>query len=290
MPSILDGAKRDRAIWAGDMNVEGPTVYYSTGQSAYLKGALQLLGSYQLSSGFVTGDLPPQDPLHTGANESGTTGTYSASYSIYWLLGLGAYYLYTGDTAFATQEWPVVQAELAWNASQLDTSGLLVTDGSDGADWDYYDGDKTGEVTEYNVLYYKALLDGAMLATAAGQSAQAASYTQQAAALKTAINAHLFDSSTGLYYISNTQTTGVAQDANSLAVLYGVAPASDDASILAALKTDLWTSQYGPSPSPPTPATRSGSARTSAATNWTPGWRPATPPTPRNCSPPCGAT
>jgi alpha-L-rhamnosidase len=248
VPSILDGAKRDRAIWAGDMNVEGPTVYYSTGQSGYLKGALQLLGSYQLSSGFVTGDLPPQDPLHTGANQSGTTGSYSASYSIYWLLGLGAYYLYTGDTAFAAQEWPVVQAELAWNASQLDGNGLLVTSGSDGADWDYYDGDKTGEVTEYNILYYKALLDGAMLATAAGQSAQAATYTQQAAALKTAINAHLFNSSTGLYYISNTQTTGVAQDANSLAVLYGVAPASDDASILAALKTDLWTSQYGPAP------------------------------------------
>ncbi|MFI5066584.1 MAG: alpha-L-rhamnosidase C-terminal domain-containing protein, partial [Streptosporangiales bacterium] len=248
LPSILDGAKRDRAIWAGDMNVEGPSVYYSTDQAQYIKGALQLLGSYQLSSGFVTGDLPPQDALHTGANQNGTTGTYSASYSLYWVLGLGSYYQYTGDAAFAAQEWPVVQAELAWNAAQLDANGLLVTNSSDGNDWDYYDGAKTGEVTEYNVLYYKALLDGAQLAIAAGQTAQAATYTQQAAALKTAINAHLFDSSTGLYYISNTQTTGVAQDANALAVLYGVAPAADDASILASLKADLWTSQYGPMP------------------------------------------
>jgi len=246
--SILDGAKRDRAVWVGDMNVEGPTVYYSTDQTAYLKGALQLLGSYQLSSGFVTGDLAPQDPLHTGANQSGTTGTYSASYSTYWVLGLGSYYLYTGDTAFAAQEWPVVQGELAWNASQLDSRGLFVTNSSDGSDWDYYDGAKTGEVTEYNLLYYKALLDGAMLATAAGQSAQAATYTQEAAALKTAINTYLFDTSTGLYYNSNTQTTGVAQDANALAVLYGVAPAAGDSSILAALKTDLWTNQYGPLP------------------------------------------
>jgi alpha-L-rhamnosidase len=247
LPSILDGAKRDRAIWAGDMNVEGPSVYYSTGQSQYIKGSLQLLGSYQLSSGFVTGDLPPQDPLHTGPLESGTVGSYSASYSMYWLLGLGSYYLYTGDTAFAKQEWPTVQRELAWNAAQLDSNGLFVTDGSDGADWDYYDGTKSGEVTEFNVLYYKALLDGAMLATAAGQSAQASAYTQQAAALKTAINAHLLDASTGLYVVSNTDS-GVAQDANSLAVLYGVAPASDDASILAKLKTSLWTNQYGPVP------------------------------------------
>jgi len=248
VPSIVDGAKRDRAVWVGDMNVEGPTVFYSTDQTQYIRGALQLLGSYQLSSGFVTGDLPPQDSLHTGANETGTTGTYSASYSIYWMLGLGAYYLYTGDTAFVTQEWPVVEGELAWDASQLDGNGLLVTNSSDGDDWDYYDGPKTGEVTEYNILYYKALLDGAMLATAAGDASQAATYTSEAAALKTAINARLFDSSTGLYYISDTQTTGVAQDANSLAVLYGVAPASDDASILTALKTNLWTNEYGPEP------------------------------------------
>jgi alpha-L-rhamnosidase len=103
-------------------------------------------------------------------------------------------------------------------------------------------------VTEYNILYYKALLDGATLATAAGQAAQAATYTQEAASLKTAINANLFNSSAGLYDISNTQTTGVAQDANSQAVLYGVAPAADDASILASLKTDLWTTPYGPEP------------------------------------------
>jgi alpha-L-rhamnosidase len=247
LPSILDGAKRDRAIWAGDMNVEGPSVYDSTRQSQYIKGSLQLLGSYQLSSGFVTGDLPPQDPLHTGPLESGTVGSYSASYSMYWLLGLGSYYLYTGDRAFAKQEWPTVQRELAWNAAQLDSNGLFVTDGSDGADWDYYDGTKSGEVTEFNILYYKALLDGAMLATAAGQPTVASGYTAAAATLKTAINAHLFDSATGLYVVSNTDS-GVAQDANSLAVLYGVAPAADDASILAGLKTDLWTNQYGPVP------------------------------------------
>ncbi|HEY3871068.1 MAG TPA: alpha-L-rhamnosidase C-terminal domain-containing protein [Actinocrinis sp.] len=247
-PSIVDGAKRDRAIWAGDMNVEGPSVFYSTDDAAYIKGALQLLGSYQLSSGFVTGDLPPQDPLHTGASIPGTTGTYSASYSMYFVLGLADYYLYSGDTAFAAQEWPVVENELAWNATQLDSNGLFTTTTGDGADWDYYDGNKAGEVTEYNLLYYKTLLDGAVLASAAGDSAQAATYTADAAALKTAINNHLYDSATGLYYLSGTDTTTVAQDANSLAVLYGVAPASDDATILAALKKDLWTTQYGPQP------------------------------------------
>jgi alpha-L-rhamnosidase len=246
--SIVDGARRDRAIWAGDMNVEGPSVFYSTDDTAYIKGALQALGSYQLSSGFVTGDLPPQDPLHTGPLTPGTTGAYSATYSMYFVLGLGDYYLYSGDTSFVQQEWPTVEAELAWGATQLDSNGLFVTDGSDNADWDFYDGGKNGEVTEYNLLYYKTLLDGAVLASAAGDGAQAATYTTDAANLKAAINAHLYNSATGLYYLSNQDTTTVAQDANSLAVLYGVAPAAQDPAILASLKTDLWTTSYGPQP------------------------------------------
>ena len=176
------------------------------------------------------------------------TGSYSASYSVYWLLDLADYYRYSGDTAFVTQELPVVKNELAWDASQVNSTGLLVTNSSDDADWDFYDPGKTGEVTEYNLLYYKALLDGAVLATAAGDTTDAATYTSHAAALKTAINDNLYDSSTGLYYLSNTDTTTVAQDANSLAVLYSVAPASDDATLLAALKTDLWTTPYGPKP------------------------------------------
>jgi alpha-L-rhamnosidase len=247
VPSILDGAKRDRAIWVGDINIEGPTVYYSTNTTDYIKSSLQILGSYQLSSGFVTGALPPQNPVHTGPLTPGTTGTYSTSYSMYWVLGLAGYYLYTGDIAFVKQEWPVVERELAWNATQVDANGLIVTDGGTGADWDFYDGAKTGEVTAYNVLYYKALVDGASLATAAGQTAQAATYTQRAGALRTAINTRLFNNTTGLYNISNTVTTGVAQDVNSLAVLYGVAPAEKNASILAKLKTALWGT-YGPLP------------------------------------------
>ena len=245
--SAVDGAKRDRAIWSGDLNVEIPSIAYSTDNSAYAKGALTLLGDDQLTSGFVTGDLPPQNPAVT-SDPVGSTGSYSASYSVYWLLDLADYYRYSGDTAFATQELPVVKAELAWDASQVNSAGLLVTNSSDDADWDFYDPGKTGEVTEYNLLYYKALLDGAVLATAAGDTTDAAAYTSDAAALKTAINDNLYDSSTGLYYLSNTDTTTVAQDANSLAVLYGVAPAADDATLLAALKTDLWTTPYGPEP------------------------------------------
>jgi alpha-L-rhamnosidase len=247
LPSIVDGARRDRAIWSGDLDVEGPTVYYSTGKSEYLKGSLQLLGSYQLSSGFVTGALPPQTAVHTGARTPGTVGTYSASYSMYYVLGLAGYYLYTGDTAFVNTQWSVVQDELAWNATQLDSRGLFVTNSADSGDWDFYDAGKTGAVTEVNLIYYKTLLDGAQLATAVGQNTLAAIYTSRAATLKAAINQYLFNPGRSAYSISDTKTA-VPQDANAMAVLYGVAPPAQVAPILAALKTNLWTSDYGPLP------------------------------------------
>ena len=139
-----------------------------------------------------------------------------------------------------------MQKELAWSAQQLDSQGLFVTDSSDGNDWHYYDGCMNGTVTEFNLLYYQSLIQGATLASAVGDSSKATSYKQQAAALKTAINQYLFNAATGLYKVSDTNS-GVAQDANAMAVLYGVAPASAVAGILAALKRDLWTSS-GPFP------------------------------------------
>jgi alpha-L-rhamnosidase len=245
LPIILDGAKRDRDVWEGDLNISGPTLYYSSNATEYMKGSLQLLGSYQYTSGFVQGVQSALNQLNT-APLAGTVGPYSASYSIYFVLNMADYYLYTGDLAFVKQEWPIVQNELAWSAQQVNSQGLFVTNSSDGNDWHYYDGSLNGTVTEFNLLYYQSLIQGATLASAVGNSSQAETYLQQAAALKTAINQNLFNTATGLYKVSDTNSA-VAQDANAMAVLYGVAPASAVAGILSGTKEDLWTSA-GPLP------------------------------------------
>ena len=240
VPLILDGAKRDRAVWSGDLAVEGPTLFYSTGTSEYIRGSLELLGSYAGSNGYVSGDRPPQTPIDTAA-PGDVQGGYSASYSMYFVRDLAEYYQYTADTAFVRQEWSTVTKELAWSAEQVDGNGLFATDESDGADWDYYDGNKTGEVTAYNALYYQTLLDGTQLATATGHTALAKQYAARAAALKTAINSTLFNTTTGVYDLSNTVQGVVAQDANVLAIDFGVAPKDKVASILATIKSSLWT-------------------------------------------------
>jgi alpha-L-rhamnosidase len=242
LPLILDGAKRDRAVWEGDLSVSGPTLMYSTDAAQYLKDSLLLLGSYQLSSGFVEGVQTPSTPVNTAGLIPGTTATYSATYSMYFVTNLATYYEYTGDTAFVRQEFPIVQRELAWNASQLNGQGLFVTNSSDGSTWNLENLD--GAETDVNALYYEALMDGARLATAAGQPSLAAQYRQQAAALRTAINTNLWDPALGAYDASTSDRGFVSQDANALPVLYGVAPRAWVPTILATMTAKLGT-PYG---------------------------------------------
>ncbi len=242
LPVIMDGAKRDRVVWSGDLGVETPNVLYTTGADDYARGSLQLLGSYQVADGETGTNVNPTAPLATFP-QSGST--YSTSYSMDEVDNIATYYLYTGDLAFVRAEWPVITRELAYNASLVDGRGLLVTNSEDGQDWDYYNGSHSGAVTYYNDIYFETVTDAALMADALGQTDQASSYRQEAASLRTAINRYLFDPSTGLYELSDQQPAAVDQDGNSLAVLFGVAPTGQDAAILAALAKTLPPTPYG---------------------------------------------
>jgi hypothetical protein len=171
---------------------------------------------------------------------------------MYFVENLAEYYRYTGDLAFVRKEWPVVQRELAWNASQLNAQGLFVTNSSDGSTWNLENLD--GAETDVNALYYQVLGDGALLARAAGQSSVASQYRQQAAALRTAINQNLWDPGLGAYDASTSSRGFVSQDANALPVLYGVAPRRDVPTILATVTSALGTPYGSQRVSTPAPA------------------------------------
>lgn len=45
---IMDGAKRDRAVWPGDMGIAVPSVHVSTGELGSIRNALQVMYDYQV--------------------------------------------------------------------------------------------------------------------------------------------------------------------------------------------------------------------------------------------------
>jgi alpha-L-rhamnosidase len=241
--AIVDGAKRDRVVWSGDLGTEAPTVFDSTDVGSFIRDSLRLLDSYQQADGATGTNVDPTAPLGSFPE---STPAYSASYSTDVVNDIATYYLYTGDIAFVRAQWPAITRELAYDASLVDSRGLLATNSQNGQDWDYYDGEKTGEVTAFNDIYYEALADGASMADALGQRTEATHYRAEATLLRRSINHYLYNESLGVYGMSDLEPDVVAEDANALAVQYGIPPTADDVTILQRTATLLPATPYGP--------------------------------------------
>jgi Bacterial alpha-L-rhamnosidase C-terminal domain/Bacterial alpha-L-rhamnosidase 6 hairpin glycosidase domain len=249
-PVIVDGAKRDRAIWSGDLLVEGPTVWATLGTNGanYVKQSLLQLVTHQSASGLLPGlNSVGSNPLSVD---------FSLTYSMDAANAMVDYYRYSGDQAFAKTILPVVERQLAADRAFLDARGLLdtpVPDPSAGCigqcaqDWDAYDPPKAGEVAEYNIIYFHSLEEATYLEANVGTATLEASDTADASALASRINAYLWNPATKQYRLSNQRPNVEAQDADALGVFYGVVPPSRQQEILSALKNSLWT-KYGVRP------------------------------------------
>ena len=247
-PLLLDGAKRDRAVWAGDLDLTDRTVFDALNPIA-VKSSLALLFAHPSSAAVLLAPAS-QDPHGAGPlpgvcspfTAAAQCYFYSATYSMLDVVDLGGYLLATGDRAFVRKLWPAVTRQMAWDAGQVDARGLFATDSKDGWDWNVEV--HPGDLTYVNAVYVLTLGDAAALADAVGDRTQAATYRHQAAAVAAAVNRQLLNPVTGIYDPAVGQT-GMVQDANVLAILSGIARPDTARKILSVLDPAL-ASQYGP--------------------------------------------
>jgi hypothetical protein len=222
---LVDGAKRDRSIWSGDLGISTPTAYVSTGDTLGTRNSLNALYGDQKSSG----ELPWGGP---GFN------LYSSdTYHMWALIGTAGYYLETADKGWLDGIWSQYQRGVDFITAKVDGNGLLNVTGTQ----DWARGDQGGENIEANAMLYHVLATGASLAQAEGNSSLASSYSSQAAALRTQINARLWDSGTGAYR-DNPSSSLHPQDGNSLAVWYGVVPSAAQTTSIAGYLRGNWSS------------------------------------------------
>ncbi len=239
-PVIFDGAKRDRAIWSGDLMVSDPAIWYALGTNGapYIRGSIDAFLNLQQSGG----------RLHSAVGFQGCGGfNYAVTYSNYAAIIAIQYFRWSGDTSWMnSSRLTRLRNATSYAASRLDSNGLIVTN-----DNDYWQTSQSGEVTEYSLAYYELLLNMAWLESRIGSSSNATSYTNQANSLRNAINNRLRNSS-GLYVHSNQDTSRYPLDANMNAVRLGVAPADRVDYILDYFR-DRWTA-HGSQISQPSPS------------------------------------
>ena len=228
---LVDGAKRDRSVWPGDMGISLPTAYVSTDDTAAARNSLTTVYGIQKS----TGELPWGGP---GFDLYG-----SDTYHMWTLIGTSTYYLDTADKSWLDSIWSQYQRGVSFITAKVDGSGLLNVTGTQ----DWARSGQGGENIEANAMLYHVLTTGATLAQAEGNSSLASSYNSQAASLKTQINARLWDSSAGAYR-DNPSSSLHPQDGNSLAVWYGVVPSASQASSVASYLRTNWGSRGAQTP------------------------------------------
>ncbi|KAF2650560.1 glycoside hydrolase family 78 protein [Lophiostoma macrostomum CBS 122681] len=224
---IVDGAKRDRAVWPGDMGIAVPSSFVSIGDLDSVKNALQVMYNYQNADG----SFPEAGPPLLQQN--------SDTYHMWTMIGTYNYMLYTDDSSFIQQNWERYLKAMSYIYGKVGTSGLLNQTGT--RDWARW---QTGfNNTEANIILYRTLQTGSELATWLNDTTNVAETWQaRAEALKSAINKYCFDTSYGAFKDNATSTTLHPQDANSMSLLFGIVNANTStASSISTRLTDNWT-------------------------------------------------
>jgi hypothetical protein len=227
---LVDGAKRDRTVWPGDLGISVLTDYVSLGDLVTVRNSLQTLYNHQDAT---SGALPYAGPA---VNFIGN----SDAYHLWTLIGTASYAQLSGDLSWARGIYAAYRKALAYSIAKIDTDGLLNVTSS--ADWAR--GDADGKNLEANAIMYRALITASGLARALGDAASAADWAARAAALKAAVEAGgYWDEAAGLY--RDKPTGGGAslypQDGNSLALWFGLVDSTERASTISTSLAARWT-------------------------------------------------
>jgi hypothetical protein len=230
---LVDGAKRDRTVWPGDLGISVLTDFVALNDMDTVRNSLQTLYNHQAASGA----LPFAGPA---VNFIG----FSDAYHMWVLIGTASYLRFTGDTDWISKIYSRFKSALTWVTAKIDTDGLLnVT-----ATGDWARTDSNGKYIEAQAIMYRLLTVAPDVATAAGDPATAQSCATKAAALKAAVEgAGYWDDSVGLYRDKPTNTL-YPQDGNALMVWFDAVPSADRAKRVSTALAARWTRYGAPTP------------------------------------------
>ncbi|KAI5926938.1 Six-hairpin glycosidase-like protein [Camillea tinctor] len=232
-PALVDGAKRDRAVWPGDLGIAGEAAvlaYGSPGREV-LKNSLETLLYYQNTTGNTPGIFPYAGPSTRNFNRGALSDTYHA----WTLIAIHRYTMNSGDTSWLSRYWPKISAAVQFIINNLDTTtGLEIQARSN--DWGRL---TSGEYSaSLNALNYHALL---CMASLSNNLSQAEVWRDAAEKLKTQFNVLLWDENKGLYK-DNSSSTLYPQDGNSLALLYNLTTTANQAVTVSKGLEENWNS------------------------------------------------
>jgi len=147
---LMDGVKRDRLPWAGDLAMSLMADAYSFGDAEMVRRSLTVLGRAGIGKTDINGII---------------------DYSLWWIISQDHYQLYFGDPEHLKREWPRIKETMGTLISRCDSSGFISPEKT----WLFIDWVDQEKWTALQILLWWAQQSGAKLADRMGD-AQTASY------------------------------------------------------------------------------------------------------------------
>lgn len=216
---FTDCSTRERVHWTEDLYMHCRVAAYSFGDTAMMRHALFQAAQCALPDGRLNGFMPSE-----------RTNCAFASSSIMWLHTLVDYWLHAGNDDIRAL-LPTAKRLLAMMATQEDDEGILAGWPA-GQFWDWAPIDGQDCLLLTNAAYALAL---ARLAEHPVFAELGSGLAAKAAGIRRAAHARFWDAARGVYRDANPPegTSPIySQQANTLAVLAGVCPASERGALL----------------------------------------------------------
>lgn len=222
LPCTIDGAKRDRAVFGGDLHTMGRSIYHSTMDLEAAAGSIKLLSSHQTSQGYLGNLCPIQAPVHDGTDEAPTYAFYSLSYALLLVVAIKDYWMHSGNNALVTDTWDRLEKLMGFTEGFTNDQGLVAAPPPLSMTWFPMGGPVFGASGQINLAFYDALKAMAAMSIVYSTRDQ---YSKRAEVLKQNIVQHLWASKTGILKMSDhSPDDGLSQDTNAYSISLGVSP------------------------------------------------------------------
>ena len=210
---LIDGIKRDRLSWSGDMAMMLLIDAYTFADSEVVRRSLTALGRPGISEKHINGIV---------------------DFSMWWIISQDLYQRYFGDVVHLRKDWPRIRDTVERLLARSDSSGLFPQEENT---WLFIEWTDQPKMTALQILWWWALRSGAKLARRMGEETLSAQWDSCAETLAATLHERAWDPKAGGWRGLPDGTSALSRHPNLLAVISGLA-LSDQYEAIAAVLLD----------------------------------------------------
>jgi hypothetical protein len=197
---ILDGVKRDRLPWVGDLVMSMMADAYAFGDAEIVRSSLTALGREGIAKTHLNGII---------------------DYSLWWIIAHDYFQRYFGDKAYLHREWPRIKEMISSLEASCDADGMLIKTSKD---WLFIDWVKSDKITALQMLWWWALDSAIKLAERLGENEYAEKCRDRADKLAAILHDTAWDRQHKLWMgIPGDRSSAPSRHAHFLSVISGLA-------------------------------------------------------------------